>query len=71
MTRKNYKIDEVLRSLSQKHDIKINTDVQVIEVLSGKDPKFQTFHDVGNNSWGKIDFLCNHHRWRQIYVDRF
>ena len=71
MTRKNYKIDEVLRSLSQKHDIKINTDVQVIEVLSGKDPKFQTFHDVGNNSWGKIDFLVNHCGWSQINVDRF
>jgi len=61
----------VCRQLSKKHDIKINYDVEVIEVLTGLSPKFPAHHDVGNGSWGKIDYLVNIHHWRQIMVDRF
>ena len=72
MARKNkYQVDEVLRSLAQKHDVKINADVKVVEVLTGKDAKFQAFNDLGNGSWGKIDYLVNYCNWRQIDVDRF
>ena len=71
-TRKNkFQVDEVLRALGKKHDIRINSDVKVIEVLSGKDVKYPVKHDVGNGSWGKIDYLCNYNGWRQIFVDRF
>lgn len=69
--KKKHNIDEVLRKLSLKHDVRINSDVKVIEVLTGKDPKFPAAHDIGNGSWGKIDFLVNHCGWRQIYVDKF
>lgn len=54
--RKQYQLDEVIRSLSKKHDVNIDTNLNTIEILTGKDAK----HDLGNKSWGKIDFLCNY-----------
>lgn len=46
-------IESAIRSLSKKNDVKIT--VSGIEVLknSSKDKK----HDLGNGSWGRIDFL--------------
>ena len=54
MTRKNkYRVDEVLRSLSKKHDVRINgTDILVLNGKSKKKPKQ---YDLGNGSWGKIE----------------
>lgn len=67
---KNYNADEVVRQLSKKHDIRVNNDVKVVEVITGKDNKRPAANDVGNGSWGKIDFLVNYCGWRQIFVDR-
>jgi hypothetical protein len=38
--------------------------------LNGKSNKgqFQPQHDLGNGSWGKIDFLVNHCGYRQMFV---
>lgn len=48
---KNYNEQEVLKSLFKKKDIKIsNKSITVSRV----------HNDVGNGSWGKIDFLTNY-----------
>lgn len=70
MARKNkYRVDEVLRSLSKKHDVRINgTDILVLNGKSKKKPKQ---HDLGNGSWGKIDYLVNYCGYRQYFVAEF
>lgn len=66
MTQKRkHTVDEVLRSLSKKKDIKITGNE--IQILVGKDSK----QDLGNKSWGKIDFLCNHNGYRRFNVIKF
>ncbi len=78
MARKNYKVDEVLKGLSTKHDVKISGTT--ILVLSDKvydtktkqsvdNPKKRW--DLGNGSWGKIDFLTNHCGYFVKRVDSF
>jgi hypothetical protein len=57
MARK-HTVDEVLKALSQKHDVRVNLYTHEIEVLTGK--KVPVQNDLGNKSWGKIDYLCNH-----------
>lgn len=66
MSRKNkYKVDEVIRTLSKKHDCKIvGIEVQVLKGPSAK-------HDLGNKSHGKIDFLVNHRGFRKVIVTSF
>ena len=65
MARKNYKIDEVLRSLAKKNDCRI--DPPIITIMTGGSSK----NDLGNGSWGKIDFLVNHCGFRTIYVTKW
>lgn len=50
MARKQHNVDEVLRSLSKKNGCSISNERRTIEIR-----KHQT--DLGNGSWGKIDFL--------------
>ena len=70
MARK-HKMDEVLRALAKKHDCRIVGNV--IQVLNGKsiEAKGQLSNDLGNGSWGKIDFLVNQCGFRQMYVVDF
>ena len=61
MTRKHSE-DEVLKSLAKKHDVRIvNRTIQVLKPEIEKDGKIveNPFYqgDLGNGSWGKIDFL--------------
>lgn len=71
MARK-HTVDEVLRTLKTKKDVRVSG--KTVAVLSNKvltndgrviiNPD-KTF-DLGNKSWGKIDYLCNHcgyHLW--------
>jgi endo-1,4-beta-mannosidase len=69
MARKHYKEDEVLRSLSKKHDVKI--DGYTIYVLNGKSKRQPMSHDLGNGSWGKIDYLVNYCGYSQYYINEF
>jgi hypothetical protein len=69
MARKNYQIDEVLRSLSRKHDVKVFGTT--IQILTGKDLSFPRINDLGNKSWGKIDFLKNYCGFKVIHLDKF
>lgn len=64
MARKHYKLDEVLRSLLRKNGLYIDNVRKEIEVL-----KNQT--DLGNGSWGKLDFLENYCGYRIYIVNRF
>lgn len=63
-TRKLYTEDEVIKSLSRKNDVRINPYRKSIQRLSNvieKDggiiPNPLYKGDLGNKSWGKIDFL--------------
>lgn len=63
--------DEVLYLLRRKHDIKIKDNTKEIQILSGKSKKQHKSNDLGNGSWGKIDFLINHCGYRKYIVDEF
>jgi len=68
MARK-HQMDEVLRSLGNKQDCRIDgTDILV---LNGKGKKQPKQHDLGNGSWGKIDYLVNYCGYRQYFVAEF
>lgn len=63
--------DEVLKALSKKSDCRIKG--KDIFVLNGKSQKAQFIpkHDLGNGSWGKIDYLTNYCGYRQMFVSEF
>ncbi len=79
MARK-HKVDEVLKALVRKNDVRgIDTDLLCIEILTDKiwdrkkgsyvpNPKRQ--NDIGNGTWGKIDFLCNYHDYFVLRVEK-
>ena len=60
MARKQHNVDEVLRSLSKKNGCSISNERRQIEIRKG-----QT--DLGNGSWGKIDFLEKRYGFNVIY----
>ena len=64
MARK-HKMDEVLKSLHRKKDLSIDSQGNVIYLL--KEPKN---NDLGNSSWGKIDFLKKYCGYNIIEVDQ-
>lgn len=59
MARKNYSVDEVIRSLQRKQGIIINTKDNTIKISKSQS-------SLGNGSWGKLDFLTNSHYYRII-----
>lgn len=67
MARK-HELDEVLRSLGHKHDCRIKN--KTIMVLNGKGRK-RLKHDLGNSSWGKIDYLTHYCGYRLYLVSDF
>lgn len=56
-----YDETRVIRSLSKKNSIRVNTSNRVIEILRDST-------DVGNGSWGKIDYLCKVHNYSYAFV---
>lgn len=62
MARKQHRVDEVLRSLYHKNGVRISN--KEIEVLKDQ-------NDLGNGSWGKIDFLCHYQGYSLYMVKRF
>ena len=61
--------DEVLKSLRKKNDVRVNGNLVLI--LNGKNKKFPKHNDLGNGSWGKIDFLVNHCGYHTMNVSEF
>ena len=75
MARK-HKIDEVLRTLGRKNDIRIFSNrIQILKdkiwTKDGAIDNPRKKHDLGNGSWGKIDFLTNYHGYYINYVEKF
>ena len=70
--KKMHNVDEVIRSLSKKRDCKvfpsgnINSVNKVVEILYPAEN-----NDLGNGSWGKIDFLVNHNGYSKRFVSKF
>jgi hypothetical protein len=56
-----YDETSVIRSLSKKNSIRVNTVEKVVEVMKGAS-------DVGNGSWGKIDYLHKVHGYVYVFV---
>jgi hypothetical protein len=72
--------DEVLRALSLKKDCKVDRYDGEIKILTDKiwDKNIPDYirnphksFDLGNGSWGSIDFLVNYLGYRIIYVGEF
>lgn len=65
MARKQkYEVDEVLKKLDKKSDLKIDKNMKVIQVVRGN-------NTCGNGTWGKIDFLVNYNGWKSMLVNEF
>lgn len=56
-----YDETSVVRSLSKKNSIRVNTVEKVVEIMKGAS-------DVGNGSWGKIDYLHKVHGYVYVFV---
>jgi hypothetical protein len=79
-TRKDYNVDEVLKSLQRKHDLFIDRSKQIIYILKNKvySPKEGKLienplkaNDIGNGTWGKLDFLNKVCHWHLFYISNF
>ena len=77
MARKQYSLDEVLRSLSKKKDIRINgtTVLMLSDFIVTKEGESVRnplkVNDIGNKSWGKLDFLVKHQNYNLVKVEKF
>lgn len=71
MARKQYKEDEVLRSLSQKRDVRVDPRKKEVQTLNGRGKQYPKTNDLGNKSWGKIDYLVNYQEYRHYSVSEF
>ena len=67
MARKNYTIDKVLRALNKKNDCLVSETDKIVFVLVGRGKK----NDLGNKSWGKIDFLIHYCNFTLNKVEEF
>ena len=67
--------DEVLKALKGKSDCRVDSNRRMILVLDADNltqkGKAQLKNDLGNKSWGKIDFLTNFCRYQKAFVDEF
>ena len=68
MARK-HNVDEVTRSLSRKKDCKVNIAAKTIQIL--KSTASGHSGDLGNGSWGKVDFLVNYGGFTLNMVSKF
>lgn len=59
----------VVESLRKKHDIKIFVHQKRIALL--KNNSSEKKFDLGNKSWGKIDYLIKKHRFHIFYYPSF
>ena len=59
MKKKNYDEVSVIRSITKKEDVSVNYVNKIIQVKKDS-------NEVGNGTWGKIDYLC--HYCGYIYI---
>lgn len=67
MSNKNYSEDIIVKQLSAKHDIRINSTNGTVNILKMPYAKC----DIGIKSKGKIDFLVNHIGYHLNWTDKF
>lgn len=60
--KKSYDETSIVRSLSKKSSINVNTVNKTVEVVKNST-------DVGNGSWGKIDYLRKVHDYVILFVN--
>lgn len=63
MAKTHYDEASVIRSLSRKNSVHINSVNKTIEVVKDN-------NDVGNGSWGKIDYLTKIHNYVVLFVGK-
>lgn len=63
MAKTHYDEASVIRSLSRKNSVHINSVNKTIEVVKDN-------NDVGNGSWGKIDYLTKIHNYVVLFVSK-
>lgn len=68
MSRKQHNQYDAMKALSKKQDIRFTSDSEIL-LLHYKSDKRQ--NDLGNGSWGKIDYLVNHCGFRLVTVSSF
>lgn len=61
MAKKHYDEVSVVRSLSRKSSIRVSPSLMQIEIKIGAT-------DVGNGSWGKIDYLRHVHGYHVVFI---
>jgi hypothetical protein len=80
MARKTHTEEEVLRRLMKKSDVRVNPSSKRIKLLSNKvwSDKSEGYvensnkkHDLGNGSWGRIDFLVRYCGYTTEKVESF
>lgn len=59
---RNYDEVSVIASLMRKSTINIDRGNKTISIIKDS-------NELGNTSWGKIDFLVNHCKYHTCYVD--
>jgi len=66
------KLDQAqcLRSLGRKKDVHFNFKNGTMEILDPRRSKSAS-NDLGNKSWGMIDFLSKQIGWRKEFVKEF
>lgn len=64
---KNYTEDEIIREISQKHDIRIPRHIKKIFCLHGPRSK----GDIGTKTKGKMNYLVKHHDYSIVWVEEF
>ena len=60
--------DSAIRSLSRKRDVRINPSKKIIKILSNDAPR--KTNDIGNGSWGRIDYLIHQQGFSLIKVNK-
>ena len=66
---KKHFLPTVLESLAKKSDCKVDTLLNIVYVLSNYSRSKQ--NDLGNKSWGKIDFLISKYNYKFLFVKQF
>lgn len=67
--KKGYSFDGVLQSLARKSDCMVLPNRSEILILS--DTNHSKKYDLGNGSWGKMDYLLHYYGFRLVVVDSF
>jgi len=78
MARKQYNEDEVLKSLRKKNDCRISGQTIMIlsdEIFSREQginiPNLRKIGDLGNSTYGRIDYLVNYCGYSVVKVGEF